>query len=176
MTTDLKLPRLTDKTAVTDTSTGKALLVFTRLWDALCRALEAKIDTIVAGGTYGPAGICFVIDGQSTVIGTGIKGYLSVPFNCTINSSTLLADQSGSIVVNIYKCTYSQFNPTTHPAVGDKITASAPPTISSAKKASDTTLTGWTITITAGDVLGFNVDSCATITKATITLGVTKTL
>jgi len=117
------------------------------------------------------ADIAFIIDGGGSTITTGVKGFLEIPFDCTINRATLLADQSGSIVVNIWKDTYANFPPT----VADKITASAPPTIASATKAQDSTLTGWTTTITAGDVLAFNVDSVTTIQRVTLSLKVTKT-
>jgi len=83
----------------------------------------------------------------------------------------MLADQSGSIVVDIWKDTYANFPPTD----ADSITASAPPTISSAQKSQDSTLTGWTKSISSGDILAFNVDSCATITRVTISLKVEKT-
>lgn len=115
--------------------------------------------------------ITFVIDGGGSTITTGVKGFLEIPFNCTINRATLLADVSGSIVVNVWKDTYANFPPT----VADKITASAPPTISATTKAQDSTLTGWTTSITAGDILAFNVDSATTITKVTLSLKVTKT-
>lgn len=117
----------------------------------------------------------FVIDGSGATITTGMKGYLEIPVGYTINRATLLADQSGSIVVDIFKCTYANFDPTTHPASGDKITASAPPTITTAKKSQDATLTGWTTAITAGDILGFNVNSVTTIQRVTVSLKVTRT-
>jgi hypothetical protein len=117
------------------------------------------------------AAIEFTIDGQGYVISTGIKGDLQIPFACTINSVTVLADQSGNAVINIWKDTYANYPPT----VDDKITASDPPTISAALKSKDTTLNGWTKTIAAGDILRFNVDSCATCTRLTIILDVTKT-
>jgi hypothetical protein len=120
--------------------------------------------------------IQFVIDGGGAAITTGLKGYLIIPFACTITQATLLADQSGSVVVNVWKCTYAQFDAgATHPVSGDKITASAPPTISSAVKAQDATLTGWTTSVSAGDVLAFNVDSVATIQRVTLGLKVTAT-
>jgi hypothetical protein len=56
-----------------------------------------------------------------SAITTGIKGDVVVDFACAINSVTLLADQSGSIVVNLCKDSYANFPP----VVGDKITASA---------------------------------------------------
>lgn len=115
--------------------------------------------------------ISFLIDGGGSAITTGVKGDLEIPFNCTINSLTMLADQSGSIVVDIWKDTYANYPPT----VADTITASAKPTISTAIKSQDTTLTGWTTTITAGDSLRFNVDSATSITRVLLSLKVTKT-
>ncbi len=58
--------------------------------------------------------------------------------------------------------------------MGDTITASAKPTLSSADHNSDATLTGWTTSVAAGDVIGFKVDSVATITRATLLLKVTR--
>lgn len=124
-------------------------------------------------GSTGPsqiAGLQFVIDGGGSVLTTGIKGYLQVDFACTLQQVTLLADQTGSVVVDIFKCNFANFAPPTHPAVADKITASAPPTISSALKAQDATLSGWTVAVSAGDILGFNVNSVTTIQRVTVDL------
>jgi hypothetical protein len=116
-------------------------------------------------------GIEFVIDGGGSELTTGVKGYLEVPYGCTINRVTLLADQSGSVVVDIYKDTYANFPPVAE----DKITASAPPTISSAAKSQDSTLAGWTTSIAAGDILAYDVTSATTITRVTVSLKVTRT-
>lgn len=130
-------------------------------------------------GATGPTGsavstIEFLIDGGGGVIGTGLKGYFTVDYNCTINQATLLADQTGSVVVNIWKTTFANFAPGTHPVAADKITSTTPPTISAAAKSQDSTLTSWTTAITAGDILAFNVDSCATIQRVTLGLKVTR--
>jgi hypothetical protein len=117
------------------------------------------------------AELSFVIDGGAATITTGQKGHLRVPFNCTITAARVFADQTGSIVVDIWKDTYANFPPTD----ADSITASAPPTLSSAQRSENTTLTGWTTTINAGDVLAYNVDSVATVQRVTISLQVTKT-
>jgi len=115
--------------------------------------------------------ITFIIDGGGSAITTGIKGDLEIPFACTIVRATMLADQSGSIVVDVWKDTYANYPPTD----ADSITASAPPTITTATKSQDSTLTGWTKAITTGSTLRFNVDSCATIERCTLALKVTKT-
>ena len=115
--------------------------------------------------------ITFIIDGGGSAIATGVKGDLEIPFACTIARATMLADQSGSIVVDVWKDTYTNYPPTDV----DSITASAPPTISSAMKSQDSTLTGWTKAIATGSTLRFNVDSCTTIERCTLALKGVKT-
>lgn len=56
------------------------------------------------------------------------------------------------------------------PDDADSITAAAPPTISSDVKSQDAALSGWTTSITAGDILKFNVDSCTSIRKLVLIL------
>lgn len=114
--------------------------------------------------------ITFVVDGGGSAITTGLKGDLEIPFACTINAATLLADQSGSIVWDLWKDVYSSYPPT----IADTIVAAAKPTISAAAKSQDTTLTGWSTAIAAGDTLRFNIDSCSTITRCTLSLKVTE--
>jgi hypothetical protein len=125
---------------------------------------------LLDGDSASLASITFIIDGGGSAITTGEKGHLEIPFACTIQQVTMLADQSGSIVVDIWKDTYANFPPTD----ADSITSTTPPTISSAQKSQDSTLTGWTTSISAGDILAFNVDSCTIITRVTISLKVAK--
>jgi hypothetical protein len=125
----------------------------------------------VAGWVVQNLSISFIIDGGGSAITTGIKGDLTIPFGCVIDQWTLLADQSGSIVVDIWKDTYANYPPT----VADTITGSALPTISSALKGQSSTLTGWTATIAAGDTLRFNVNSASTVTRVTLSLRVYRT-
>jgi hypothetical protein len=128
-------------------------------------AIQTQLNTAKTGA------IGITIDGGGSAITTGVKGYVYIPYACTINSATILLDQSGSIVIDVWKDTYAQYPPVD----ADSITASAPPTVSaSGVKSQDTTLTGWTTSVSAGDVIGFNVDSAATATRATLILKVTK--
>lgn len=140
-------------------------------------------DQVIGGGAAGTlpiecipngtrtVGIIFIIDGIGTAITTGEKGHLEIPFNCTIQQVTMAADQTGSIVVDIWKDTYANFPPT----VADSITNVTPPTITTALKSQDSTLTNWTTTITTGDILAYNVDSCTNITRLTVSLQAVKT-
>lgn len=116
-------------------------------------------------------GLGIVIDGSGSTITTGISGDLIIPFNCVIQSVTLLADQSGSIVIDIWKDTLGNYPPTDSVS----ITASTPPTITSDTDSQNTTLSSWTKTISANDTLRFNVDSVTSITRCTLILKVKKT-
>jgi hypothetical protein len=131
----------------------------------------AWVDVTPASGGKAE-NITLFIDGGGSVISAGSKAFTSVPFAGTIQSITLLADQSGSAVLDVWKTTYANYDPGTHPVVADSITASAPPTISSSYKATDSTLTGWTTAIAAGDLLQFVVNSASTITKLMLVLTV----
>jgi hypothetical protein len=114
--------------------------------------------------------ISYVIDGAGSVVTTGIKGQLSIPANCTITGWVITADQSGSAVVDILHSTYSVFPTTSSIAGTDK------PTLSSAQKNQDSALSGWgSTTLTAGDILQFDVDSCSTCTRLIVTLNVSIT-
>jgi hypothetical protein len=128
-------------------------------------------------GPTGPsqvAGIEFVINGNGSAIPTGIAGYLLIPFACTITKATLMADVSTTSEVDIYACLFSAYAPPTHPAVGDKITASDPPTLTAALSEQDSTLTAWTTAVAANTVFGFNVTSNNNATKLTLALNVTR--
>jgi hypothetical protein len=137
-------------------------------------AVEADVSTNTSDITnLKKSSVSFVIDGGGSEITTGVKGDLLVPFGGTITKCTLLADQSGSIVVDIWKDTYTNYPATD----ADSIIGSGgtEPTISTATKSQDSTLTGWTTSISEDDILRFNVDSVTTIERVTVILEITRT-
>lgn len=77
------------------------------------------------------------------------------PFAATITGWVITSTASCSVVVDIWKDTYTNSPPT----VADTIAAAAKPTLSSATKNKDVTLTGWTKTVAADDVIRGNIDS-----------------
>lgn len=151
------LDDLTD-TVITSPSAGEQLTYNGTNW-------VNTPDTFVVG---------FSIDGAGSAITTGGKGFIVVPYSGTITKATLLSTDAsataGSIVIDIWKDIYDNYPPTD----ADSITASAPPTLSSANKSQDTTLSGWTPTVTAGDILGIYVDSASTVTRVLLQLEVTR--
>lgn len=112
------------------------------------------------------ASIPFVIDGGGTAITTGIKGDIVVDFDGTITGWTLLADQSGSITIDTWKDTYANFPP----LVADTMWGTKPALSGAAKNQA----TGLSIAVTAGDIIRFNVDSAATVTRVTLSFTITK--
>lgn len=114
-----------------------------------------------------------------TVINTGVGANWTAPFDfgATIVSWSIVAAQGGAISIDVWKCTYTQFDAgATHPVAADKISASAPIVFAATTtKATSSLLTGWTTGVNINDILAFNVASVTTCTQVTLNLKLTKT-
>lgn len=108
--------------------------------------------------------VTFVIQGASgAAIATGDLGlFPTADFACTINRTDISADQSGSITVDIWKRAGAI------PAGAQKISASAPVTLSSAQLNQNGSISGWSTTVSSGDVFGATVATASTVTKVTV--------
>lgn len=167
---------------VTDAATGTDVLVKGSANDTTANYLIPKIsgsgtvalyehndggnEVIVISGTSVLGGLNFMIGDGVSVIATGQKGQVRWPFGGTVQRASLMSVISGSIVVDIWKDSWANYPPNS----GDSITASAKPTLSSARNSEDTTLSGWTTAFSEGDVYVFNVDSASTLTQVTLEL------
>jgi hypothetical protein len=125
------------------------------------------LDAADVGLSLFPVSVVF---GNGTdVITAGIKAGFEVPYAWTdILSARIVSidNTSGSIAVDIKKATYSS-----SPGTTTSIVASAKPTLSTATKNQDTTLTGWTKTGSAGDWLYFSADATpASVKLVTVSL------
>jgi hypothetical protein len=126
---------------------------------------SAATPANVARGAIG-----ITIDGGGATIITGEMGFISIPYDCTITKWRLVADQVGSIVIDVWRDTYGNFPPTN----ADSIAGTDLPTLSSAQKAESIALTGWTTSLSRGDVIGFNVDSSTDVQRVHLILEVNK--
>ena len=134
-------------------------------------AANAK-KRVQVGNLPGGAGhfyINFVIDGGGESISTGEKGVLRCPAG-TIVEASLVADQDGDIVVDIWKGAYTDLPLNS----GGSICATNKLQLDAAQKVTDTTLTGWTVSLAEGDWLAFNVDTAATVEQVTVSLKVSR--
>jgi hypothetical protein len=82
----------------------------------------------------------------------------------------LVTDRVGSIAIDVWKDTYANFPPNN----ADSITGSNEPALVNARKNQDTDISGWTTSISSGDILAFNVDSARTVQRAVLSLNITK--
>jgi hypothetical protein len=123
--------------------------------------------TAGSSGTSGivNGGLNIVIDGGGLPITSGIKMDIEWKFAATITSWDIFADQTGSIVVDIWSSTYAGFPPT----VANTITGTEKPTITAGNsKNQDTSLTSFNTAVASGSIWRINVDSAATVTRVTI--------
>ncbi len=122
--------------------------------------------TVAGGSSTGSFGV--TVDGGGSVLTAGSKGYVYIPFACTITGWSLVADQAGSVAFDVEKAADG-----TIPSAS--IVASAAPALSSDQIERSTTLTGWTTSVTANDVIEFEITGTpATITRATLQIHYTK--
>lgn len=110
------------------------------------------------------------IDGGGSAITTGVKGYVTIPYSGTITGWDIFSDVSGSIVVDVWKTNYADAPPT----ISDTIAGSEKPTLSSSQKNQNNSLSTWTTSVTAGDIVAFNVDSASTVTRVNLAIKITK--
>lgn len=123
------------------------------------------VDAIGVGNSA--ISIEFIIDGGGSAITTGAKGQIFVPWAATIGFWEVMADQSGSIAVDVLRAnnavpTVSIIGAGNKPSLAaSQFTGAAP--------------SGWTSTLlAANDWLAFSVTSAATITRATVVLDAVK--
>ena len=119
-------------------------------------------SSIVTGG------IGCNFDGSSAELAVGLKAYVIVPYSCTITEWAIVANTTGSLVIDVWKAHDSI------PTVINTITDSSLPTLSSQQYASSNNVSTWTTNVIAGDVMAFYVNSCTTITSANILLTINK--
>lgn len=121
-----------------------------------------------SGGGKGVLGI--TIDGGTTVISVGQKGYISVPYAGTITGWDIVADQTGSVSMDVAKRAAAVPNTTT-----DTISGASPIALSSGQLTQGGPVAGWsTVAVAAGDVIGFNVTAAAQLHRVTAQLSITK--
>ena len=123
-----------------------------------------------ATGSQGPIGVTgsaiggigLSTDGSGSVLTTGSKGLVIIPYTSTITNWYLTSTISGSVVVDVKRNNISIIG------AGNK------PTLSSGTYAS-ASVASWTSTsLNIGDVLEFNIDSVSTITNLNVVLKITK--
>ena len=165
-------------TATKNTDGNSAIPSLTQV-DGTTWDIPIATFTITTGGDIGAltdvreftreATINIVISGDGSVIATGIvEGDIELPFAMHPIGWTVLGDQSGSIVLDIWLDEYNTYPPT----VADTVTASDKPTISGATKGQNLRASTWTGTWAKGSTLRVKVDSVATLTYCTLALRV----
>ena len=102
-----------------------------------------------------------VVDGAGTAITTGSKGVRYIPFDCTVTGWDIRSDISGSCVFDVKRS-------------GVSLAGTEKPTLTASTSNQDLTLSTWTTSLLTGDVVEFVVDSASTLTRATLTILVTK--
>jgi hypothetical protein len=155
---------------ITDAVNGPRVLSTSQIDDLLTAGLVRRQSSGYLITDPCVASAQFQRDNGGAALSTGIQGDIIIPFAGTITGVTLLANVSGSMVVDLWKAPYASFPPT----VANTIVSATPPTLTAALKYQDTTLTGWTTAVAANDVIRVNINSVATISRFVVALSIAR--
>ena len=115
-----------------------------------------------------------VVDGQGGVCNTGIVGYIRFPYACTIAGWGLTSDGSSPTCTwDIWKVAAGTSLPTVANTIINTGAGGVKPFISTGNVNSSSSVTNWTTAISAGDIVGYNLDANTIGTKITLTLTTT---
>jgi hypothetical protein len=120
---------------------------------------ETKLDSLI-GTSNRTIGMTF--DGGGSPPTVGSVGYVVAQFAGTIDRWNIVADQSGSAVIDVWKAAGAI------PTDANRIAGTEKITLSAQQLASDTSLSTWsTLSVAVGDVLAFEIESVSTCTRLT---------
>ncbi len=100
---------------------------------------------------------------------TGLIGYITVPYNGTITGWQVIGDTIGNCVFDVWKSAAGVI-----PTAANNITGAEAPTLTAQQINSNLALTTWTTTVTAGDVVGIVLSSASVLSRAWLTVFITK--
>jgi hypothetical protein len=121
------------------------------------------------------------IDGGGSAITTGLKRRIKIPYDCTLVADSVDGhfwqiglDQSGSIGLDLWMDSYSNYPPTNADRISGTVGSQNPRVLAATKGGSGTT-TGWTLNLVGGRYLFVNVDSVSTATFCVLGLHIIRT-
>lgn len=124
--------------------------------------IAASSFRVGAGGPF-KTDLIFDFYNGGSALAAGQTRLITIPYACNITKWDLVADQSGSVIIDLYVDTYANWPPTN----ADSITASSTPALSSAQKNQDTDVTDWTELVPANSYILATIEgSPATILEA----------
>jgi hypothetical protein len=103
-------------------------------------------------------------DSYSDQITAGIQKDVVIPYDMTITGWTILSDVQGDISIDLWKSDYQNFPPDS----SNSITGLNPPYLSNQYKNYNNDLSSWEVSLSAGDIIRFNVDSVSAIERVSL--------
>lgn len=121
----------------------------------LTATYDDAINTLVFALSGNDVALNWNLD-EGGVPAIGLKSLLYVPFDAVISDWNLLSDTVGSISIDVKGSDYSAY-----PTFVSLIGAGTKPSLSTAQKATMSSLASWTTSVTAGDLIAIYVESSA---------------
>lgn len=107
------------------------------------------------------------IDGGGSSPTNGVKGYITIPYDAIITGWDIIGDTIGSCVVDVWRSN-------TIPGIGNTITGSEKPSLSTQQISRDDNLTTWNTIVNKNDIVAFYLESSSIVKKITLIIKVLK--
>ena len=131
-------------------------LTYTHATHTLAASAQAQTHTVT-----------FVCDGSGSVLTTGTKAYIKIPFGGTLTGWTLIGSPSGSITIDIFRATDTNGLPVTSIVGG----GGTKPALSTAVENKSTSFSGWTsTTLNAFDNMAISLSGITSTTYVALIL------
>jgi hypothetical protein len=146
----------------------KAILIF----GITCLLLSAQYTPPPGGGsgTTQSLTIGASFDGSGAALSGTYTECTSIPYSGTITGVYTTADVSGSATLAVATVASGSYTGTAGFSGYTSIVASDPPSLSSAVYRADAALTGWSTSLTAGQMLCFQLTSPSSVTHVEVAI------
>jgi len=136
-------------------------IIHSAVWNDTYGTFSTALTNIGQGVTLE----MIVFNGPQSVT-AGIKGFIEIPFNLSVLSWKIMAEQAGSVSLDLWNCPFNSFPP----IAANSIVGGNYPTLSSAQSSSSSTLTGWSPNLSAGSILALVINDSSVIHQITVSL------
>lgn len=111
--------------------------------------------------------ITATFDGGGAALVPGTVCYTRLPYGFTASKWSIIADQAGSLVLDVWVDSYANGLPTN----ADTVTNGHEPALTASATGEDADLADWSdVAWASGQIVAINIDSCTTITRATLVI------
>ncbi len=128
---------------------------------------SANYPSVIALNNTRIGSFGITIDGSTASPTNGVKGYVTIPYDCVITGWDIIGNTTGNCVIDVWRSSVI-------PTPSDSITGTEKPTLTTQQMGRDDNLTTWNTVVNKNDIITFNLESSSIVTRITLIIKVLK--